>query len=113
MKEKLFTQGELRFDGSDYEKELDQSRLTGQIFKIADLMKDEKWRTLEEIESSIDEPQSSISAQLRNLRKVRFGQHTVNKRRRGDRTNGLFEYQLIINKTPLYNVNDSSIKKSA
>ena len=94
MTEKLFTQGELRFDGSDYEPELDQSRLTGQIQKIYDLMKDGNWRTLEEIESQIDEPQSSISAQLRNLRKIRFGAHTINKQRRGDRTKGLFEYQL-------------------
>jgi len=85
----------LVFDGSDYVPELDDKRLTGQLLRIFDLMKDGLWRTLSEIESYTGYPQSSISAQLRHLRKERFGGHTVNKRRMGDRTNGLFEYQLI------------------
>lgn len=85
----------LVFDGSDYVPELDNKRLTGQICRIFDLMKDGKWRTLRDIEFVTGDPQSSISAQLRHLRKERFGGHTVNKRRQGDRTNGLFEYKLI------------------
>jgi hypothetical protein len=85
----------LVFDGSDYVPELDDRRLTGQILRIFDLMRDGEWRTLSDIESATGDPQSSISAQLRHLRKERFGGHTVNKRRQGDRSNGLFEYQLI------------------
>lgn len=58
-------------------------------------MQDQKWRTLSEIEKAIEEPQASISAQLRNLRKDKFGGHTVNRQRRGDPCQGLFEYRLV------------------
>jgi len=86
-----------RFNGPDYVEELDQVRLTGQISRIFDLMKDGLWRTLPEIEASTGDGQSSISAQLRHLRKRRFGLHTVDKRRRGEPMSGLWEYQLIVN----------------
>lgn len=89
------TQTEFRFDGSDYVAELDQDRLTGQIKDIYNLMKDNSWRTLREIEDITNHPQASISAQLRHLKKDRFGNHTLNKRRAGDEKNGLFEYQLL------------------
>jgi len=84
-----------RFNGPDYEPEFDQARLTGQIKRIYNLMIDGRWRTLQEIEQATRDPQSSISAQLRHLRKKRFGSHIIEKRRRGDRTNGLFEYKLL------------------
>lgn len=84
-----------RFNGSDYQKELDQTRLSGQIKRIYNLMIDGTWRTLTEIESETNDPQASISAQLRHLRKPRFNSHILNKRRRGDKSNGLYEYQLL------------------
>lgn len=87
-----------RFNGSDYEPELDDIRLAGQMLRIWCLMKDEKWRTLGDIEEATGDPQASISAQLRHLRKKRFGEHTVLKQRvLGKEKSGLFEYQLIIN----------------
>lgn len=84
-----------KFDGSDIVRSLDHVRLTGQMLKVSQLMQDQKWRTLSEIEKEISEPQASISAQLRNLRKDKFGAHVVNRQRRGDPRQGLFEYQLI------------------
>jgi hypothetical protein len=84
-----------KFDGSDYVPEFDDERLKGQIKKIYDLMIDGKWRTLSEIEQLTNYGQASISAQLRHLRKDRFGSHILNKRNRGIREKGLFEYQLI------------------
>lgn len=84
-----------RFDGSDYSPKFDDVRLKGQIKKIYALMIDGKWRTLSEIEQLTNFGQASISAQLRHLRKDRFGNHIVNKRNRGERRQGLFEYQLI------------------
>lgn len=87
-----------KFNGPDYVPELDDKRLTGQIKAIYELMVDGVWRTLGEIETKTNYPQASISAQLRHLRKKRFGKNTVLKRRRGDETQGLFEYQLLINK---------------
>ena len=84
-----------RFNGSDYVPKLDQARLTGQIKRIYNLMIDGEYRTLREIENATNDPQASISAQLRHLRKVRFGSHIINKRRVGDEKQGLFEYQLL------------------
>lgn len=86
-----------RFDGSDIVPELDQSRLTGQIKRIFGLVKDGKYRTLSEISQLTGDGESSVSAQLRNLKKERFGSHTLNKRRRGYPQEGLWEYQLVIN----------------
>lgn len=85
----------LRFNGSDYMPYFDDKRLTGQIKRVYTCMLDGNWRTLGEIEAITKDPQASISAQLRHLRKERFGGFIVNKRRRGDREQGLFEYQLL------------------
>jgi hypothetical protein len=88
-----------KFQGSDIVKELDEIRLTGQIRRIYDLMKDGRWRSLREIAYKTLDGEASISAQLRNLRKPQFGGHAVMRRRRGMPDRGLFEYQLLINKT--------------
>ena len=83
-----------RFNGSDYNKKIDNQRLSGQIKRIYDLMIDGAWRTLSEIASLTDDPEASISAQLRHLRKKRFGAFIVEKRRRGEDEIGLWEYRL-------------------
>lgn len=83
------------FNGPAYEPEWDRERLTGQIKRIYGLMTDHQWRTLREISAATHDPPASISAQLRHLRKQRFGSHTINRRRRGDEHAGLFEYQLL------------------
>ena len=87
----------MHFDGPEYRHGIDSVRLTGQVLRIYKLMIDEKWRTLQEIANITGDPPASVSAQLRHLRKERFGSHTVDKKRRGDKKLGLFEYQLIIN----------------
>jgi len=83
-----------RFSGDTYDESADRVRLTGQIERIYTLMGDNRWRTLSEIEAATGDPAASVSAQLRNLRKKSFGSHTINKRSRGERSHGLFEYQL-------------------
>ena len=85
-----------RFDGSDYVDDRDRKRLTGQILRIHSLMSDGAWRTLREIADKTGDPEASVSAQLRNLRKVRFGKHEVGKRNRGNPSGGLFEYRLVL-----------------
>ena len=84
----------LRFNGSDYDPAMDNVRLTGQILRVYTLMADGVWRTLREIEDATGDPAASISAQLRHLRKARFGAHRIDKRSRGMRIVGLFEYRL-------------------
>jgi hypothetical protein len=83
-----------QFDGAAYSQAFDHKRLTGQIRRVFDLMKDGRWRTLEEIAAATGDPQASVSAQLRHLRKPRFGGFTVEKRAKGEREHGLFEYRL-------------------
>lgn len=88
----------LHFDGDTYDAKNDQVRLTGQILRIFNLMKDGDWRTLTQISFATGDPHASVSARLRDFRKDRFGNHTVNRRHRGKLSGGLHEYQLILNK---------------
>lgn len=85
----------MKFNGSDYVPEIDNERLSEQHLRIKDLMLDKKWRTLKEISKITSDPEASISAQLRHLRKKRFGSWVIEKKSRGDRSNGLFEYRLM------------------
>jgi hypothetical protein len=84
------------FDGPDYSRTLDHARLTGQLSRVFTLMVDRQWRTLDEIARATGAPAASVSAQLRNLRKQRFGGHAVERRARGNREHGLHEYRLIV-----------------
>jgi hypothetical protein len=80
------------FDGPDDPGKTE--RLTGQLERIFTLMKDGVPRTLSDISLATGDPPASISAQLRHLRKPRFGSHTVHKEHVGG---GLYTYQLIVN----------------
>lgn len=82
----------MKFNGSDYIPERDDVRLTGQILRVWDVVKDQKWRTLREIADLTCDPEASVSAQLRHLRKPRFGGHTVEKEYID---NGLYKYRVI------------------
>jgi hypothetical protein len=84
-----------RFNGPAYDHERDSQRLTGQIQRVFALMSDGAWRTLREIAEATGDPEASVSAQLRHLRKPRFGSHTVERRRRGVESSGLWEYRLL------------------
>lgn len=87
------------FNGSDYDHAFDHARLSGQIKRVHDAMIDGVWRTLDEIAFLTGDPPASISAQLRHLRKKRFGSFIVDKRSRGEREHGLFEYRLELGAT--------------
>lgn len=83
-------------DGSTLEPQ-DHSRLAAQMARVRDFMAGGAWHTLAEIEAATGFPQASISARLRDLRKARFGSHTVERRRRGP---GTFEYALLLRQAP-------------
>jgi hypothetical protein len=89
----------LKFDGADINPHRDNKRLGQQMERIIELMKDEKWRIMKEISTICQAPEASVSAQLRHLRKERFGGHTVNRRHLGF---GLYEYQLILKKDGMF-----------
>lgn len=81
-----------RFDGSDYLPPRDDPRLSPQYYEIFNLMIDGRKRSLATIEAMTGYPQASISAQLRHMRKRRFGSYIVNKEYRGD---GLYVYWVL------------------
>lgn len=80
------------FNGSDYVPERDDVRLGPQLERVYSVMKDGLPRTLRQIANATGDPEASISAQLRHLKKERFGSHRVEKENKGG---GLYEYKLL------------------
>ena len=83
------------FDGKTYEPTRDYVRLSGQLERVFELMKDGRWRALYEIKVAIGSgSEAAVSARLRDLRKQKYGAHTVE---RMNIENGWFKYRLIVN----------------
>jgi uncharacterized membrane protein len=79
--------------------EVDKPRLKTQLEKIREVMlcaaQCGSWLTLEELVRLTRYPGCSISAQLRHLRKRGY---VVEKRIRGERKDGLWEYRVLAGK---------------
>lgn len=86
------------FDGLTFDALLDLGRLNAQARRVADVMLDGQWRTLREVSTATGDPEASVSARLRDLRKPANGGHTVERRRRPGwaATAGLWEYRLVV-----------------
>lgn len=82
------------FGGDSYTSAFDHDRLGAQALRVWSIVRDGRWRTLAEIEAASGDPQASISARLRDFRKPQFGEHVIERRRRGDAERGLFEYRV-------------------
>ena len=96
----------MRFSGSSYEARLDGERLSRQLDRVRGLMLlygpgsssvQVQWLTLGEISQALGpgNPEASVSARLRDLRKEGFGGYRVERRRRGEGKRGLFEYRVL------------------
>ena len=81
----------MTFHGDVYEETRDKSRLSKQLARVRDAMLDGKWRTFSEISLITSDPEPSISAQLRHLRRAEFGGYNVDKRKL---SSGLWEYRV-------------------
>ena len=79
------------FNGDDYAPGRDNKRLLPQLDRVKNVMVDGKWHTLAHISKATGDPAPSVSAQLRHLRKPKFGGHTINKQYLND---GLYIYQM-------------------
>jgi hypothetical protein len=66
-----------------------------QLGRVFAALQGGRWLTLPELHNLTGDPVSSISAQIRHLRKPEHGSHTIGKRRRGESRRGLYEYRLI------------------
>jgi hypothetical protein len=82
-----------RFDGPTYSPGEDDARLTEQIRRVFDALNGRGWKTVSEIAAETRDPEPSVSAQLRHLRKARFGLWNVEKRRRPGFVH-LWEYRI-------------------
>jgi|GEM_PF-2150317 len=81
------------FSGADFDQALDGERLLTQISRIWSFMQSGNASTLKEIAAATNAPASSVSAQLRNLRKPEFGGHTI--LRDGMYASGIHSYWLV------------------
>ena len=79
------------FNGSDYDHDRDAPRLTEQLQRVFTVLSDRNWHTLEGIARLTGDPTPSVSAQIRHLRKARFGGWEIEKTYHG---NGLYAYRL-------------------
>lgn len=81
------------FDGRTYSAPRDESRLFAQLEDVLSVMRDGEWHTLDAISAATGHPQASVSARLRDLRKPRWGSHTVE---RAYVERGLFKYRMTV-----------------
>lgn len=81
--------------GFTYDPALDGDRLGAQMIRVLDAMLDGRWRTLREIADITDDPEQSISARLRHVRK-KWGVSAMERRRRPgiDPRRGVWEYRI-------------------
>jgi hypothetical protein len=83
-----------KFDGSDYTPELDDERLDKQIDRVKKACRSGIPMTLAAIAKETGDPEASISAQLRHLRKEKHGSHSVDKIHV---SHGLYLYKVTLN----------------
>ena len=83
----------MTFDGASFDEGRDGDRLRAQFAAVFLLMSDGYWWTLAELSERTGYPEASISARIRDFRKVKFGGHTVLREHAG---NGQWEYRLIV-----------------
>jgi len=78
----------------------DVPRIMGQMERVKAYLLNQQWSTLADIEAFTGYPQASISAQIRHLRKARFGSYTVTKRRKSGGQGGTWEYRVTSGEGP-------------
>lgn len=81
------------FDGATYERDRDHQRLTGQLARVANALADGRWWTLAALAERTGDPEASVSARIRDLRKGRFGGYDVLADNAGG---GTWRYRLVV-----------------
>jgi hypothetical protein len=78
-------------DGATYVHQRDGRRLAAQHHRVLAFIRDGEWHTLAAIARHTKDPEASVSARLRDLRKSKFGSYDIERRYVA---RGLFEYRL-------------------
>ena len=68
------------FDGITINDERDNGRLQAQLNRVKRYALVNGWFTLREVAFSLNVPEASVSARLRDLRKPKFGGYTVERK---------------------------------
>lgn len=79
-------------NGPTLDATLDRPRLSTLRDRVVNALLDGEWLTLRELQDRCGNSEAGISARLRELRN-NYG-FTVNRRRRGIETKGIWEYQI-------------------
>lgn len=95
------------FDGHTYDEDRDRERLSTLLGRVYEAMHDTDWWTLAELARHTGGSEASVSARLRDLRKPRFGGHTVQRTR--TLLGGLYHYRLIPSPCGLLDGTDRSM----
>ena len=85
-------------DGATYDHARDARRLAGQQARVLAYMRHGRWATLSQIAINTGDPEASVSARLRDLRKPQHGGYKI-ERRYVER--GLWEYRLVVGQLAL------------
>lgn len=86
-------------DGATYVHQRDGQRLHHQHNRVLTFMRDGRWHSLAEIAEGTGDPEASVSARLRDLRKPRFGSHVIE---RAYVERGLFHYRLKVGQQEMF-----------
>jgi len=62
-------QREFDFAGVTYDEDRDHDRLAKQLRRVVDAMQDMQWHTLAQLSEITGDPEASVSARIRDLRK--------------------------------------------
>ena len=84
--------GQAHFDGKFCDIPKDHLRLSRQFERVRDYMSDHQFHSVQEVAQALNIPENSASAQIRNLRKARFGARVIETQRCTD--TGLFKYRM-------------------
>ena len=83
--------GDEYFDGRTYIPARDLSRLSNQLDLVKQVLSDRQWHTLDELAAAVNGSPAGVSARIRDLRKARFGQHTIDRQYV---SNGMWRYRM-------------------
>lgn len=78
--------------GETFDRTRDGKRLNAQAADVFCLMRDGQWRTLAEISAATGDPEASVSARLRDLRRPLLGGCTVERQHV---SKGLWRYRVL------------------
>jgi hypothetical protein len=87
----LFSAPAPRFDSGVELTKADHQRLGAQIQRVLSVLSDGGWYSVPDLQDCIwaqfrvRDPEPSLSAQIRNLKKSKHGGHTIERKREGNR----------------------------